>query len=73
MDPKQKMITALVCAALIAAAILGGAYLLRPKQAPAPYTDYNQQAKIACLQGGGNWVDRPGHIAGICVQPVPVP
>ena len=46
MTGRQKMVTAIVCAVLVAGAILGGAFLLRPK--PQTVEERQHEAQIAC-------------------------
>jgi hypothetical protein len=49
---EQKYLAGIIIAVILAVAIVGGAFILRPKPAPAA-----QSAEIACLEGGGEWVE----------------
>lgn len=48
---EQKYVAGIIVAALLAVAILGAAFLMRPKPA-APTADPRE---VACIQSGGTW------------------
>jgi hypothetical protein len=48
----QKYIAAIIVAVVLAVAILGAAFLLRPERPDAPSADPRE---IACIESGGWW------------------
>jgi hypothetical protein len=57
---EQKYVAGIIIAVVLAVAILGGAFILRPKPAPEPSPalptiHFDNSAEIACLEGGGEW------------------
>lgn len=51
---EQKYMAAIIITVVLAVAIVGAAYIMRPR--PAPVTVVEPiSAEVACLQGGGEW------------------
>jgi hypothetical protein len=51
---EQKYVVGIIIAVVLAAAIVGGALILRPRPESTPTFDPYAR-EIACLEGGGEW------------------